>query len=80
MIPFALLVVLRVYLNKIYLLHKGVSVLQKVIIIVLLGFVLLCLQTSRESLKMELLADVTLLPGEERIIGECSKSDKQSVT
>jgi len=29
-----------------------------------------CLQMSRESVKMELLADVALLPGEERIIGE----------
>lgn len=32
------------------------------------------LQTSRESLKVELLADVYLLPGEERIIGRCECS------
>lgn len=34
----------------------------------------LLLQTSRESLKVELLADVYLLPGEERIIGKCECS------
>lgn len=36
--------------------------------------VIFTLQTSRESLKMELLADVSLLPGEERIIGKCECS------
>lgn len=37
----------------------------------ILMFLCVLMQASRENLKMEPLADVALLPGEERVIGEC---------